>query len=280
MRKFISGLLLVAGLVGALALSASAHSHSQKGILTQYQPSGGTAYQNQYYVGGESIGWGIDESYHLDGTSVTYRFDTNVNATLRSSVRRAGNSWNSAAGITFTEVDYDDSSVGFITVDSSLPSGVDGAFQPLAVYSTTGHLTSWRILLRAGSTQSDVAHEMGHAIGLIDLFADSNANKLMYYNAGSSAQTPTEKDVWGAKVITGHHSTHNWAYEFDHMDGSGVNYHKKHCTECGGIGSSIDGCTYPESIGTKPKPRRRKCIYCGMWEGYATTGYDDPVEMK
>ena len=47
---------------------ALAHSSSQEGILnkTYHSTYGG------YYIGGEHIGWSIDEDYHTKGTTLTY----------------------------------------------------------------------------------------------------------------------------------------------------------------------------------------------------------------
>lgn len=49
-----------------------------------------------------------------------------------------------------------------------------------------------------------LGHEFGHGIGLLDLYSDSNANKLMYGygNPSRTTTTPHSRDVDGAKEAT------------------------------------------------------------------------------
>ena len=63
----------------------NAHTSSQSSLLDGY------TYENlygvnHYYLGGESVGWSIDENYHTNGVATTYSFD-NTDAGLTSSLK-------------------------------------------------------------------------------------------------------------------------------------------------------------------------------------------------
>ena len=56
-----------------LQISASAHNSSQSGVLDSYYLNNGN--YNGWYIGGETVGWGIDEDYHTNMFyPVTYSF--------------------------------------------------------------------------------------------------------------------------------------------------------------------------------------------------------------
>lgn len=84
-------------------------------------------------------------------------------------------------------------------------------------------------------TSTTLAHEFGHAIGLNDLYDDQNVNKLMYGVSSRTVSSPTTSDKWGAKVITGVHTTHTWAYKYHSTTGTGQNRHVGYCTSCNGV---------------------------------------------
>lgn len=48
-----------------------AHSSSQEDILAKSYNS----FNGGYYIGGDNVGWSIDEGIHTNGTTVTYSFD-------------------------------------------------------------------------------------------------------------------------------------------------------------------------------------------------------------
>ena len=108
-------------------------------------------------------------------------------------------------------------------------------------------------MAKADSLSSKVlAHEFGHAIGLKDLSNAQNINKLMYGYSNGTATAPALADIWGAKVITGVHTTHTWGYRL--IAGALGNSHQKYCTACNGLNPYVQRCTY----GTD-----NRCTVCG-----------------
>ncbi|MCR5782884.1 MAG: hypothetical protein K6G90_09140, partial [Clostridia bacterium] len=114
-------------------------------------------------------------------------------------------------------VEYDSSAANTVMISCM----VIGDVVTDILYSTTnssGHFTSWTIAINSAQESSFnsvvMAHEFGHAFGLGDLTSSSNNNKLMHErcNTGSTSGItgPTSKDKWGAKVITGYHTSHSW----------------------------------------------------------------------
>ncbi|KIR03893.1 hypothetical protein P261_02708 [Lachnospiraceae bacterium TWA4] len=188
-----------------------AHSSSQEGILAKtYHSYGG------YYIGGEDVGWSIDEGLHTNGTTLTYSFsstDTYLNSIYKSYVASGVSKWSGTVNIINKT---DGSGTGQISTMNSPNTGTVAMFCKASANSSTGHLTSWQIVMNRAYTQSAVvlAHELGHAIGLNDLYASKNSGKLMYGYTSGTATSPTTSDKWGAKVITGGHSSHTWGYKF------------------------------------------------------------------
>ena len=94
-------------------------------------------------------------------------------------------------------------------------------------------------------TASTLAYELGHAIGLNDLYDDQNVDKLMYgVENYRTVTSPSASDIWGAKVITGVHNTHMWAYKYHSTTGTGINRHVGCCTSCNGLSATISDCVY------------------------------------
>lgn len=199
----------------------NAHPAFQRNIL---QSEGG-------YVGGEKIGWIIDEGYHTNGTKLYYKFDFNdpyLTSQIIQNVRRGAALWTSYGSV----------------IESSSASGVVDTFDAkttkvIAMFhdfysDTSGHLTAWKIsynrlntpiidLTGTSKTAVYMAHEFGHAYGLRDLYNSYNYTRLMYGDTGHhTAMAPTADDIKGFNVITGQHTSHSF-------NSSGV------CTNCGGL---------------------------------------------
>jgi len=183
-----------------------AHSSSQEDILAKSYNS----FNGGYYIGGDNVGWSIDEGIHTNGTTVTYSFDyldQYLTDTYRMYVTMGANYWSGTVTITNKT---DGSGTGKISTYSN-PNTYTIAFFGEYSSNSYGHLTSWKIKMNRAKTVTPrvLAHEFGHAIGLNDL---NSSNKLMYGYSGGTATSATSSDLWGAKVITGAHYSHAWGY--------------------------------------------------------------------
>ena len=235
-----------------------AHPSSQEGILTKTYH---TKYKD-YYIGGEDIGWSIDENYHTNGTALTYSFssDPDLNSTYKSHVLTGASRWNGIVTITNKA---DGSGTGSISTFYNPDTSTVAVFKEYSS-NNSGHLTSWKIEMNRAKNVSSttLAHEFGHVIGLNDLYDTQNINKLMYGYTSSTATMPSASDKWGAKVITGQHTSHTWSYKYHNTTSAGNNQHiTSSCTSCGGIPvqKTISNCIYNAN---------NVCRICGTPAGY------------
>ena len=220
-----------------------AHPSSQEGVLakTYHETYDG------YYIGGENIGWSIDEMNHTNGNVLTYSFSSSdpfLSDIYKSLVAGGANQWSG----TITIINKTDGSgTGEI---STYNNPNQYALAEFCDYSSdnSGHLTSWKIRINRAqnATATTLAHEFGHAIGLNDLYEDQNINKLMYGYSNSAVTSPTQMDQWGAKVIIGSHTSHAWRYKYWKSNSIG-NMHIKYCVKCNGLSLITEQCTYGTS---------------------------------
>ncbi len=237
---------LKTALIGVLyfitAVSAQAHSSSQSGILRTYYDS----HAITTYIGGEDVGWGIDESAHTNGAYVYYTFDNDVTSTYKTMARAAAEKWADY----FSIIESNSSAIGTIKLVYRTDVSWVARFCNYSANSA-GHLLSWEIQLNTAKSISSttIAHEFGHVLGLNDLYSISNQNRLMYGYENRTVTSPTLKDNWGARVITGEHTTHVWGeYQF-----AGGGKHTRICQSCGGY-KVYEYCTY-NALGF--------CVLCG-----------------
>ena len=166
------------------------------------------------------------------------------------------------------KIEYDAASIGTVMVSAQVDPDAWADFNGYSADSA-GHLTSWFIRLNSAYlnniTPLVIAHEFGHAFGLADLYNSSNSNKLMYgtYDEQNppNLTAPAAKDMWGAKVITGYHTSHSWEYVYVSND-----KHRRRCTSCGGY--KTQGCT-PNSS--------NYCTKCGHYVSNSGNGAIDPA---
>jgi len=255
-------------LIAQTAPVAFAHNTSQEGILSKSYISGG-AYNN-YYIGGEGVGWSIDEKYHTNGTTITYSFDNSdpYLAPYKANVIAGANKWSGTVSIIQKT---DGSGMGKIYTVNRPDKSYYARFANYKANSA-GHLTKWDIQInraRPAPTVAMFAHEFGHVIGLNDLFSYSNRFKIMYGYDTGLATAPTAADKWGAKVITGSHTTHTWGYTY-HSTNSAGNKHVDCCTVCNGWGFVIEQCTYNAN---------NVCTKCGIPKGVQPYSADEPLVL-
>ena len=178
-RKFIkkfSVYILLLVMILQTSLFAFAHPASQAGILAKTYHS----QYGDYYVGGEDVGWSIDEERHTNGTTITYTFsssDPYLTSDYMSYVTNGASRWSGTVSIVRQIV----TATGLISTYHNLNTPYYAVFYNLGTNSA-GHFTSWEIKMnRAKSLSANIlAHELGHAIGLNDLYASKNSGKLMY----------------------------------------------------------------------------------------------------
>ncbi len=242
MREFIRIIVFILVLCTLSVMPAFAHPNSQEGILAE-EYIGDDDY-NDYFIGGEEIGWFINERFHSGSASISYKFD-GVTASTKTLFRNAAQMWASVA--TFSE----SNSSANLVQESNLHRGDIVAQYTGYVYTndTTGHVVYWTIVFNTydNITYDSVtaAHELGHVIGITDLHDPINIDKLMYYSNASTATAPTSSDLWGAKVILGIHTTHNFsAYRYWGDDANGNHCHVAYCTDCGGVSATHSACVY------------------------------------
>ncbi|MBQ4641891.1 MAG: hypothetical protein IJB47_04700, partial [Oscillospiraceae bacterium] len=220
-----------------------AHPSSQDGILEKtYHKVTAGSYRD--CIGGEDVGWSIDECNHTNETYVTYSFNSSMDDLDKVTVINSANLWNGV--VTFQHVSQD----GAGTVRKTdiailgLPA-MTANFNP----DSNGHLNSWEIILNSTVVPqtATIAHEFGHIIGLNDLYESKNINKLMYQWDNRTSSLPSASDKWGARVIIGQHTSHTWSYKYHNTTSAGNNQHiTSSCTSCGGIPvqKTISNCIY------------------------------------
>ena len=199
-------------------------------------------------------GWVIKEysfGSHNNNTNFTYRYDdaTFTNTTDASGVQASTylytaftdgiSKWTSRLSVlSFTEsasspyivsAEYreDTSTIAYWRGDAYTNVGGD---------SNHRHHASGVIVMNAAQMPSTrtanpvtMAHEVGHMIGLHDVYVRNDI--LMYGYSGGTATGPTIYDINGAKVVTGLHGNNDHTFTTQQDNYS---YHKKICSICDG----------------------------------------------
>jgi len=218
--KRFACVFVIVFLLPLVTAPAGAHPASQKNIL---QSNKITQYGNGiYYVGGETVGWSIDEGYHRgSSTSMAYRIVTTdvwFTPARKSMVQQGAAKWS-----TYGNVYESSNAIGVVYAYNGGTSSTIASFGEYTVDSS-GHFTQWRIKINKdrNATAANLAHEFGHAFGLNDLYESKNNNKLMYAYSSGTATAPTAVDGKGFSVITGGHTSHAFGSDYA-------------CYVCGGI---------------------------------------------
>ena len=254
-------------LVAALCNAVSAHSVTEEGTIARaYHLIGITTSGNDVYdycLGAEEIGWLAHEGKHTASSSTVYfKFDSSVDTDTRRIFVQGGMKW---VGIVNFVVSSN-SAVG--TVYAVNDGNTDAcAWVSNRVVDSNNHLISWKIYINTyyTFTAETAAHELGHIIGLLDLYDSYNLDKLMYYSATSTATAPTDSDKNGARVILGIHgnsnpnNAHVWDYKYYGTDNSGNHIHVKYCTVCDGYHALSSA--YPNT------PETAQCTFNDVYTG-------------
>jgi hypothetical protein len=239
LKKLIIVQTIVFALAFSLSFTAFAHNTSLAGVVE----------------GEEGVGWIIHEPAHNGDSIVRYTFlrecgtvDPNLTPTHRAATQEGAARW--AAPYQVLRVDREPGfGVGYIRTFSR-PRDSEGRIILAQVHSQlpksdNGHFissnTSWWIQINIHShagvlSATTMAHEFGHAFGLLDLYNSNNMNKLMFGTSNSTATRPSAADLRGASVITGRHGSTSDPHRFDTaiFDGN-PNTHRLSCTTCHGF---------------------------------------------
>lgn len=159
-------------------------------LLSLVMPNNANAHKSTCINGSESVGWIVNCDSHAGKSSYIYKFDIGLSSAYQGYTLTGVSRWNST-GIVY---------ISPATTSTNLVTSHGGSdTSTVAVTrswknSTTGHKTRWEfsynryVMGNRTATQNNetATHEIGHTIGLADLYKSYNNNKLMY---GTSSRT-------------------------------------------------------------------------------------------
>jgi hypothetical protein len=172
------------------------------GVIFNFSNDSFAHYPTGSAIGSESAGYLVKNYGHAGRTIVNYAISSSVDSTYRTYISNGASKWNNTGVIAFNN---SSSAIGtFYKYRDDSTSTVAAFYDPV---TSANHYTSWKIELNAaimdGRTSAKnsetVAHELGHATGLKDLYNYYNQNKLMYGYSSRTASSPTSSDITGAR---------------------------------------------------------------------------------
>lgn len=169
-------------------------------------PNNVLAHSSTCNSGSESTGWIVNCSSGSGGHAGTSYYTYNFASDLSNDYKLISNvgigRWTSTS---IVNIQYSLASSNLITSYGGPDSSV-AAITSSWANASTGHKTKWqlsynRYVMGNQTTEKNyvtAAHEIGHTIGLADLYNYSNIDKLMYVYTSTTASAPTSYDKTGA----------------------------------------------------------------------------------
>ncbi|WP_339236673.1 hypothetical protein MKX40_23225 [Paenibacillus sp. FSL R5-0517] len=187
MRKFLVKLSITSLLLSTL-VPINAYAHKSP---------------NTCHPNGESSGYSVDCNNQQGSSSFTYNLQ-NVDSTYAGYVSNGASRWNTTGVVNITKTNTESTNGRVIKYTDPNTSTI--AYFGNYYSDVNGHLYAWTLGMNTSIMSSRTAaqnshaltHELGHAIGLNDLYSDNNQGKLMYGYSTSTASFPTSRDIAGA----------------------------------------------------------------------------------
>ncbi|QNK57709.1 hypothetical protein [Paenibacillus sp. PAMC21692] len=157
------------------------------------------------FLGSELLGYVVDCNNHQSSSTFNYNA-TGLDATYLGYTTTGASSWSGTVTINSS---FSILAQGYYSTYSDPDTSTVAAFYDYSSNSS-GHLTTWRIKNNkskmdgrtASANNGTAAHELGHAIGLNDLYGSPNSGKLMYGYSTRTTTVPTSSDITGATEAT------------------------------------------------------------------------------
>lgn len=159
---------------------------------------------NTCHPNGESSGFSVDCYNHQGSSSFTYNLQ-NVDSTYAGYVYNGASRWNNTGVVNISRTDTQSNNGRVIKYSD--PNTSTSAYFANYYSDANGHLYAWTIGMNtsimstrtAAKNSETLAHELGHAIGLNDLYSVNNQGKLMYGYSDRTSSFPTSRDIAGAR---------------------------------------------------------------------------------
>ncbi|MFE0555126.1 hypothetical protein ACFW1P_04210 [Paenibacillus sp. NPDC058910] len=189
MGKMILKSVLVVGLLSAFVPLSYTEAHVSP---------------NTCHPNGESSGFSVDCNNHQGSSSFTYNLQ-GVDSEYAGYVYNGASRWTNTGVVKISKTETQSNNGRIIKYADPNTSTV--AYFANYYSDSNGHLYAWTIGMNTSvmkgrdpaKNSEALAHELGHAIGLNDLYSDNNKGKLMYGYSDRTSSLPTSRDIAGAK---------------------------------------------------------------------------------
>jgi hypothetical protein len=177
-------------LIFAISLTLASYAHND-------------ATQRKIVGGRDTIGWHINENAHTWGTALTFKTHPSLLSHELLTTLQGAAKWKAPYSVQVNS--NSPNTVGFYSDNQCIALAMFRISR--ATVDSNRHFTKWEIEIHRGrgATAVSMAHEFGHAFGLMDLFVFPSGSTLMFAAETRTATEPTAADLRGASVITGIH---------------------------------------------------------------------------